>query len=48
MNFDGIVGDITYEGEGINDWIMLLTLGSWLHVGSTATFGLGKYSIMPG
>ena len=43
MNFDGLVGDITYEGEGINDWMPLLTLGSWLHVGSTATFGLGSY-----
>jgi len=48
MNFDGLVGTITYEGDGINDWIPLLTLGGWLHVGSTATFGLGKYSIVPG
>jgi len=43
MNFDGIIGDITYEGEGIKDWMPLLTLGRWLHVGSTATFGLGYY-----
>jgi hypothetical protein len=45
MNFDGLIGQITYRGEGINNWMPLLTLGSWLHVGSTATFGLGKYSI---
>jgi hypothetical protein len=45
MNFDGITGQITYEGEGLNDWMPLFTLGSWLHAGSTATFGLGKYSI---
>ena len=46
MNFDGITGQITYEGKGLNDWIPLLTLGSWLHAGSTATFGLGKYSMV--
>lgn len=45
MNFDGLTGQITYEGAGLNDWMPLLTLGSWLHAGSTATFGLGKYSI---
>ena len=45
MNFDGLVGHITYEGENLNHWMTLLALGSWLHVGSTATFGLGKYSI---
>jgi len=45
MNFDGITGEITYEGDGLNDWMPLLMLGSWLHAGSTATFGLGKYSI---
>ncbi|MCL4483153.1 MAG: CRISPR system precrRNA processing endoribonuclease RAMP protein Cas6 [Bacteroidetes bacterium] len=46
MNFDGLTGQITYEGEGLNDWMPLLTLGSFLHAGSTATFGLGKYSII--
>ncbi|MEK7719711.1 MAG: CRISPR system precrRNA processing endoribonuclease RAMP protein Cas6 [Bacteroidota bacterium] len=46
MNFDGLTGQITYEGEGLNDWMPLLTLGSFLHAGSTATFGLGKYSIL--
>ncbi len=46
MNFDGLTGQITYEGEGLNDWMPLLTMGSWLHAGSTATFGLGKYSII--
>ena len=46
MNFDGLTGQITYEGEGLNNWMPLLTLGSFLHAGSTATFGLGKYSIL--
>ena len=45
MNFDGLIGNITYVGEGLNDRMPLLTLGSFLHAGSTATFGLGKYSI---
>lgn len=45
MNFDGQVGTITYEGEGLQQWIPLLLLGSWLHTGSTTTFGLGKYSL---
>jgi hypothetical protein len=48
MSFDGLVGHITYEGKNMNHWMPLLTLGSWLHVGSTATFGLGKYSIEVG
>ncbi len=46
MNFDGLIGQITYEGAGINDFMPLLTMGSYLHAGSTATFGLGKYNIL--
>ncbi|MDP3461677.1 MAG: CRISPR system precrRNA processing endoribonuclease RAMP protein Cas6 [Bacteroidales bacterium] len=45
MHFDGLVGQITYQGEGLNDWMPLLLMGSFLHAGSTATFGLGKYSL---
>ena len=45
MNFDGLIGGITYEGEGLHQWMPLIWMGSWLHVGSTATFGLGKYTI---
>jgi len=47
MNFDGIVGEVTYQGAEINHWMPLLVLGSWLHAGSTATFGLGKYALLP-
>jgi len=46
MNFDGHLGKISYEGE-LEPWGNLLNLGTWLHAGSTATFGLGKYSIVP-
>jgi CRISPR/Cas system endoribonuclease Cas6 (RAMP superfamily) len=46
MNFDGMTGQITYQGEGLNNWMPLLSMGSFLHAGSTATFGLGKYSLI--
>ena len=46
MNFDGLTGQVTYEGEGLGQWMPLLQLGTFLHTGSTATFGLGKYSIL--
>ena len=46
MNFDGLTGQITWEGEGLNQWMPLITLGCFLHAGSTTTFGMGKYSIM--
>lgn len=45
MNFDGHIGTITYEGA-ISEWMPLLVAGSWLHAGSTTTFGLGKYRIL--
>lgn len=45
MYFDGHLGKITYEGE-LEPWAGLLNLGAWLHAGSTATFGLGKYRII--
>ena len=44
MNFDGHIGEITYKGD-IAPWMPLLVAGSWLHAGSTTTFGLGKYVI---
>jgi hypothetical protein len=44
LYFDGHVGEISYAGE-LAQWSALLNLGVWLHAGSTATFGLGKYSI---
>lgn len=46
MKFDGILGDILLEGNELNKWTPLLVMGSWLHVGSTTTFGLGKYTLM--
>lgn len=46
MQFDGIVGTMKIQGTNLSKWIPLLLLGSYLHVGSTTTFGLGKYSVV--
>jgi CRISPR/Cas system endoribonuclease Cas6 (RAMP superfamily) len=46
MMLDGTVGEITYSGEGLNEWMPLIVMGSWLHVGSTTSMGLGKYAIV--
>ena len=46
MYFDGHLGEITYGGD-LAPWTNLLHLGTWLHAGSTATFGLGKYRVEP-
>ncbi len=48
MNFDGLTGTITYTGAELSNWLPLFIAGSWLHAGSTATFGLGKFSIATG
>lgn len=45
MHFDGFAGTITYVGE-ITPWLKLLQAGTWLSTGATATFGLGKFSIL--
>lgn len=42
--FDGHLGEITYEGN-LKPWSELINLGTIFHSGSTATFGLGRYSI---
>jgi len=41
---EGFVGEITYIGEFV-PFLPLLKLGSVLHMGSSTTFGLGKYKI---
>jgi len=44
MKFGGLVGDISYQGE-LQDFMDLLKLGEWLHVGGKTSFGLGKYEM---
>ena len=45
LKFDGLVGNIIYEGEGLQNWLPLLIPGTQLQVGSKTAFGLGKYCI---
>ena len=46
MKLGGFVGEITYDGENLTDFLPYVLLGSFTHVGKGATFGLGKYEIM--
>jgi len=45
MKFDGHTGFIEYYGE-VSKWLPLIKAGETLHAGATATFGLGKYTIV--
>jgi hypothetical protein len=44
MEWDGIVGRATYEGDFTPFW-KFLKFGEFVHVGHGATFGLGKYQV---
>lgn len=44
MQFSGIVGSFGLRGDLRPFWPFLY-LGQWLHVGKSATFGLGQYTI---
>lgn len=43
---DGFLGEIVFEGKDLPAFLPLLLAGESLHVGSGATFGLGKYEIV--
>ncbi len=45
MDWEGLVGRATYEGELEPFWPYLL-FGKWTHVGKGTTFGLGKFHIV--
>jgi hypothetical protein len=45
MQWEGIRGRATYEGEFVQFW-KFLRFGQLVHVGHGATFGLGKYRIV--
>ncbi|MCM8826482.1 MAG: CRISPR system precrRNA processing endoribonuclease RAMP protein Cas6 [Candidatus Omnitrophica bacterium] len=45
MKFGGFVGRITYEGN-FKEFLPLLLLGQFTHIGKNCTFGLGKYEIL--
>lgn len=45
MKLGGFLGEIALYGK-MEDWLPLLRLGEFVHVGKGATFGLGKYEIV--
>lgn len=46
MKLGGFLGEITYKGENLKDFLPYILLGSFTHLGKGATFGLGKYEII--
>jgi hypothetical protein len=44
MNMGGLMGKITYCGQ-LDNYLPLLFLGEYIHVGKNVTFGLGKFMI---
>ncbi len=48
MDFGGIVGQVTYAGEGLGAFLPLLRLGEWVHVGKGTVFGQGRYRLSIG
>lgn len=45
LNYNGLVGECAFSRLD-EIFLPLLVLGTWIHVGKGATFGLGKYSIL--
>jgi len=46
MEWEGLIGAAVYEGDLSPFWPYLV-FGQWTHVGSSTTFGLGRYIIEP-
>ncbi len=44
MEWQGLVGTAVYEGDLTLFWPYLV-FGQWTHVGSSTTFGLGRYRL---
>ena len=45
MSLGGITGTVSYEGN-LTEFMSLLKLGEYVHVGKGTSFGLGKYEIL--
>lgn len=43
---DGLLGEITFHGDALEELLPLLVAGEFLHVGSGTSFGLGRYRIV--
>ena len=47
MEFGGLIGALTLEGETLPDLWPAIWLGQWTHVGKGTAFGLGCYRVLP-
>lgn len=45
MSLGGVTGTVSYEGD-LTEFMLLLKLGEYVHVGKGTSFGLGKYEIL--
>ncbi len=45
MSLGGFIGNVTFKGN-IKDYLPLILLGQYTHVGKGTSFGLGKYKII--
>ena len=43
---DGFMGDVTFNGEAIQELLPLIVAGEFLHVGSGTAFGMGRYVVV--
>ncbi|MBC8232906.1 CRISPR system precrRNA processing endoribonuclease RAMP protein Cas6, partial [bacterium] len=44
MNWGGLVGELDFVGE-LSEFLPYIRLGEYVHVGKSATFGLGQYQL---
>ncbi len=42
---DGILGEISFRGAALRELLPLLVAGEYLHVGSSTSFGSGRYHL---
>ncbi|CCO07696.1 CRISPR system precrRNA processing endoribonuclease RAMP protein Cas6 [Desulforamulus hydrothermalis] len=47
INLGGVVGEVTYQGD-IEEFLPLILLGQYIHVGKAAVFGMGWYEVQGG
>ena len=45
MSLGGVTGAVSYEGD-LSDFMLLLRLGEYVHVGKGMFLGVGKYKIL--